>query len=590
MARLWNYIQNKMNDFNVKKKLMIVYVCCVLLPLFATDSAVLAILLQGESREQGLLMKNIASAVQFDLSYTLEEAVNMTKSIYVNRTVNDFLGKEYESGFDYYAANQELLKAVFSESSWGTGSASMVLFTDNETIVNGGHFYRLSSAEEEEWYRKLKDSGQDMILHFYYVGDDNPSTNTKRRISLVRKLNYFKDSDREKLVRIDLDYNTLVRKITNMKYSMAVYVCIDDKILFSNDGHSSYTQNFEHLTGKEKIGYESQWNLYGEDIRILVMQPINTISRQIWNHFPLVLFLLAINIALPWLLTYIINNSFTSRLRELSQAFDEVEAESLKEIKDIKGKDEIGSLMRNYNRMVRRSQELIKTVYKDRLERQEMDISRQNAELLALHSQINPHFLFNVLESIRMHSILKKEEETAGMIERLAILERQNVNWTSDFVSIEDEIKFIEAYLELQKYRFGERISYEIAIASGCENYSLPKLTLVTFVENACVHGVENKASACWIYVRVFKKEDFLYLEVEDTGEGMDEGQVKDLEEKMGNCSIETIKENEHVGIINACLRLKMVTEGKAQFNLDSEKGIGTCILIKVPIDALKRS
>lgn len=587
MARLWNYIQNKMNDFNVKKKLMIVYVCCVLLPLLATDSVILTILLQGESREQNLLMKNISSAVQFDLSYTLEEAVNMTKSIYVNSTVNDFLNKEYESGLDYYAANQELLKLVFSESSWGTGSTGMVLFTDNETIVNGGHFYRLSSVKEEEWYRKLKDSGQDMILHFYYVGDYNPSASSKRRISLVRKLNYFKNSGRDKLVRIDLDYNSLVRKITNMKYGMAVYVCIGDKILLTNNGRSSYTQNFERLTGKERIGYETQWNLYGENIRILVMRPTNTITRQIWNHFPLILFMLAMNIALPWLLTYIINNSFTSRLRELSRAFDEVEAESLKEIKDIKGKDEIGSLMRNYNRMVRRSQELIKAVYKDRLARQEMDISRQNAELLALHSQINPHFLFNVLESIRMHSILKNEEETAGMIEQLAVLERQNVNWTSDLVSVKEEIKFIEAYLNLQKYRFGERISYEIVIEPGCESYSLPKLTLVTFVENACVHGIENKAAPCWIYVRAFEKEGWLYLEVEDTGEGMDEEQVRALEEKMSSCTIETIKENEHVGISNACLRLKMVTAGKAQFKLESEKGIGTCMLIKVPVNVL---
>lgn len=589
MTRLWNYIQNKMNDFNVKKKLMIVYVCCVLLPLLVTDSVILTILLQGESREQNLLMKNISSAVQFDLSYTLEEAVNMTKSIYVNSTVNDFLNKEYESGLDYYAANQELLKSAFSESSWGTGSTSMVLFTDNETIVNGGHFYRLSSVKEEEWCKKLMDSGQDMILHFYYVGDYNPSASAKRRISLVRKLNYFKNSDREKLVRIDLGYNTLVRKITNMKYSMVVYVCIGDKILLSNNGQFSYTQNFERLTGKEKIGYEMQYNLYGENIRILVMRPSNTITRQIWNHFPLILFMLAVNIALPWLLTYIINNSFTSRLRELSGAFDEVEAESLKEIKEIRGKDEIGSLMRNYNRMVRRSQELIKAVYKDRLARQEMDISRQNAELLALHSQINPHFLFNVLESIRMHSILKKEEETAGMIERLAVLERQNVNWTSDLVPVEEEIKFIEAYLDLQKYRFGERLSYEIVIEPGCKSYSLPKLTLVTFVENACVHGVENKAAPCWIYVRVFEKEGWLYLEVEDTGEGMDEGQVKTLEEKMSNCTIETIKDNEHVGISNACLRLKMVTAEKAQFKLESEKGIGTCMLIMVPVNVLHR-
>ncbi|MDO4304594.1 MAG: sensor histidine kinase, partial [Bacillota bacterium] len=265
----------------------------------------------------------------------------------------------------------------------------------------------------------------------------------------------------------------------------------------------------------------------------------------------------------------------------------EVEAESLKEIEDVRGQDEIGSLMRNYNRMVRRSQELIKTVYKDRLERQEIDIARQNAELLALHSQINPHFLFNVLESIRMHSILKKEDETAGMIERLAILERQNVDWSDDLVSIKEELKFISAYLDLQKYRFGDRLSYRLTVSPECENYCLPRLTLVTFVENACVHGVENKATPCWIDVRAWEKEGWLYLEVEDTGEGMDEEQVEELRVRMGACSIDEVKENEHVGMINACLRLRMITGGKSEFELESERGVGTCITIRVPIEEL---
>ena len=92
--------------------------------------------------------------------------------------------------------------------------------------------------------------------------------------------------------------------------------------------------------------------------------------------------MLAVNILLPWLLTYIINRSFTVKLQELSLAFDSVDAESLKEIESVRGKDEIGSLMRNYNRMVHRYRELIKTVYQDRLKRQEMDIARQNAESL----------------------------------------------------------------------------------------------------------------------------------------------------------------------------------------------------------------
>ena len=86
--------------------------------------------------------------------------------------------------------------------------------------------------------------------------------------------------------------------------------------------------------------------------------------------------------------------------------------------------------MDNYNRMADRMNSLIDTAYRCRLKEQKMDIARQNAELMALYSQINPHFLFNALESIRMHSILKKEEETADMIQKLAIMVRQNVDWS----------------------------------------------------------------------------------------------------------------------------------------------------------------
>ena len=107
--------------------------------------------------------------------------------------------------------------------------------------------------------------------------------------------------------------------------------------------------------------------------------------------------------------------------------------------------------MDNYNRMADRMNSLIDTAYRCRLKEQKMDIARQNAELMALYSQINPHFLFNALESIRMHSILKKEEETANMIQKLAIMVRQNVDWSSDSNTIKRELAFVEAYLSLQK-------------------------------------------------------------------------------------------------------------------------------------------
>jgi two-component system sensor histidine kinase YesM len=238
--------------------------------------------------------------------------------------------------------------------------------------------------------------------------------------------------------------------------------------------------------------------------------------------------------------------------------------------------------------MVVRLNDLIKTVYEDRLEKQEIDIARQQAELLALHSQINPHFLFNVLESIRMHSIIKREDETAGMIERLAILQRQNVDWSDDYIRIKDELKFVEAYLDLQKYRFGDKLNYQISVRNGCENYYMPKLTLETFVENACVHGAESNAGATWIYIRVYDRDDNLCMEVEDTGDGMTAEETSMLNRKMRECTIEDLKAEKHVGMINACLRLKMHTNSRASVAVESEKGVGTTILINIPKDTLK--
>ena len=246
--------------------------------------------------------------------------------------------------------------------------------------------------------------------------------------------------------------------------------------------------------------------------------------------------------------------------------------------------------MRNYNRMAVRTNELIQTVYKDRLKEQEMDIARQNAELLALHSQINPHFLFNALESIRMHSIIKQEYETADMVEKLAVMERQNVDWGTDFVEIRREMEFVEAYLGLQKYRFGDRLSYELDVEEDCANIRIPKLTVVTFVENACVHGIESKTTPGWIFVRIYQEEDELCIEVEDTGDGMDEPLLEELQEKMQNPSIDRLREPGHVGILNACLRLKMMTGGEVSFELESEKGVGTMVSIHISMEALKKN
>ncbi len=577
------------NDYSIKKKLILFYLCCVLLPLFITDSVILGIIYYGEVNDKRDEMEGIASAVEAELDYNLEEAAKMANAIYLSRYINEFLDYRFDSGVDFFEASLDIEKKNFYEISGSSSSAAYItMYSDNDTIVNGNHFYKMSAAKNEKWYQGLYDSDANMKLFFYYIGDENPSANILRKISFVRKMDYYKDLKCEKLVRVDLDYSSLVRQLSGMKYNMPVYLCLGDMIIWSNEGDSGTRTDFSYLTGDERIGYTKEYNKYGEDIRILVMETESDLISIIKEHMPLIFLMLTVNILLPGILVIAFNRSIVSRITELSNAFNRMEGDSLKELENARGEDEIGMLMRNYNRMVYRFRELIQTVYKDQLEKQKMDIARQNAELLALHSQINPHFFFNVLEGIRMHSVLRGEEETAKMVERLALLERETANWKNDTVLIREEVRFIEAYLELQKHRFGERLKYRLDIEDDCLDYYIPKLTLVTFVENACVHGVERKSTTCWVYVRVYRKRDMVYLEVEDTGAGMEEDKVEALRDKMQTSNIETLRTNKHIGIANACLRLKMVTNQTVEFELDSEPGAGTFILIKVPVDSLQ--
>lgn len=188
-----------------------------------------------------------------------------------------------------------------------------------------------------------------------------------------------------------------------------------------------------------------------------------------------------------------------------------------------------------------------------------------------------------------MHSFLKKEYETAHMVEMLAVMERQNVEWGNDDVTVKEEVGFVQAYLELQKYRFGERLSYRIEVEDICRMYLIPKLSLVTFVENACVHGIETKASPGWVFVRVYEDQKQLCMEVEDTGVGMSEQQLEKLRKDVEDLSIEKIRQMDHIGVSNACLRLKMTSQNTAVFLFESEQGVGSCVTVKIPTEKLRK-
>lgn len=585
MRWLTGKIENWLNSFKLKTKLQGLYILCVILPLVLTDGIILYSVFVSEETQKNHEMENLASAVQYNIFSVIQPAATIADSIYTDEEIETFLNRYYRTPLDYVTEYQKFMKTSILGMNMGNINTKITVYADNKSILNGGRFGRVSKVKGTVWYQKLINDEKNAMLLFYYDDWQSPAVDAKRKLLFLQKLNLITNRGCHKVVKIEIDYSSFVKSIKSLNYEVPFFICQDGKILFSNTGNNNIGQSFERFNLYNQVGYKKDVVIYGEDLEIYVLKEEMNLVALLKDNVPLICFLLLINILLPYILMSHIARSLTLRITQLGKAFDSVNKDELKRIPYIYGNDEIAILMKNYNRMADRTNELIRTVYKDKLREQQMSIAKQNAELLALHSQINPHFIFNALESIRMHSILKQEYETADMVKKLATMERQNVDWGSDQIEIKKELEFVEAYLGLQKYRFGDRLSYTLDVEPDCEKLKIPKLTVVTFVENACVHGIESKTVPGWIFVRIYKEQKILYIEVEDTGSGMTSDKIEDIKDKMKNTNIERLKEKKSVGILNACLRLKMLSDNKAQFDVESELGVGTTIQIQIPLE-----
>lgn len=573
-----NFIVDRLNNISLKRKLMIIQIFCVLLPLLITDSVVVGMILNNEKQASIQEMSNIADSTKFTIGNSIDYASSLIQRIYMTQVTNQFSEYEFENALDYYNNYTQLIK-YFATS----GEYTVVLYIDNPGVINGGYCKQLNTIINEPWYQAIQEAEDSTITYCDY---SKVNWEVKRQISIIRRLNLYGKRKDKDIVRVDMNYNELQRKLISAKYSNVVYVCDGDRIILSNEGKGGLYDDFDIITEaqKQNAGAHKTLSVYGSVWDIYVMPGEIRVLEVIHDNATLLILLIMINVFLPFAMMSLINRSFTERIQLLDAALLNAENDELPEIPKVTGADEISLLMLSYNKMASRMNNLIQNEYKSRLRRQESDIARQKAELHALHSQINPHFLFNALESIRMHSVLKNENETASMVEKLALMQRQNVEWGNDAVKLKDEIRFTEAYLDLQKYRFGNKLRYEIDMDEECNDFLIPKLTIVTFVENACVHGMEKKTSSSWIFLRVCKENDRLVIEIEDTGNGMSEDECSLMERNMNSVDIGMLQQKKHIGVLNAALRLKMFFGDSVSFEAESETGTGTMVTISIPL------
>ena len=580
--RLHNIIDKGLNSLQLREKIIGLFLFCVILPLITIDGIIINNILREEKIESLREAEKVADTIVNYGEDIINTCHNIATSVDHNYRVWEILGQTYETTFDYYDNYHKMSENYFFQTLTRFNNMKVKLYTSNDTVVSGGYVGRTSDIDDTEWFNDFINSGDKYTFRCDF-DTSSGVTESKRRIFYFGKLS-FKNCPFDTFIRIDLNYSTVSSEITRLCNLESVYICADDEMIFSSEGYNNLNTPYPKFEKNNENYYVRDVTNLGNITQIAVKIKSATSLKYLFDNKIIIVLLLAISLLLPAFVLYKINNSIVYRIKKLDQVFGKRENDELVRVDNPEGSDELGNLMFNYNKMVDQVNNLIKIVYKERLKEQEMSIARQKAELLALHSQINPHFMFNALESIRMHSLIKGEIETAEMVEKLALMERQYVNWDSDMISIEQEVSAVEAYLLLQKYRFGDKLKYEISIEESCKKRLIPKLTVVTFVENACVHGMENKTSECFVYLRVYNKNNDFIIEVEDTGNGIDDERLNEIREKAKTINIEDLKSDKHIGIYNALLRLKMTMGDKYRFDIESEEGIGTLIQIIFPM------
>ena len=348
-----------LNDYTIKKKLIIMYVFCVIVPLVITDSVILGIISGAERKLRNHEMQKIADAVEYSFFSQVDAASKMAKSIYTSKYIDEYLNYKYTSELEYVTSYQEFFKNTLIGIGASQSNMHIKTYVDNNTIINGGEFQYIDQIFDKEWYSYMKDNNLEHGLFFEYDENETSSSKSKRKILYFQRMNFYKKSNT--VLVIELDYRTIINMLENMNYDNTIFICDGDKIVLSNGKNGEANKDFAQFKDMDSVGYSQPVSIYGKELNIYVLST-SSLMIYIFQHLPLLIVLMLSNVLLPFCMVRLINHSFTVRIHELSEVFNKVDEEHLEEIKHPKGQDEIGILMRNYNKMAQRVNSLIQIV------------------------------------------------------------------------------------------------------------------------------------------------------------------------------------------------------------------------------------
>jgi two-component system, sensor histidine kinase YesM len=587
LAKLNGFIRK--NTYGLHKKITITIFLIGLILIISLSTVILQIASGYMRRDIEGKLQNQTQQFSNIVDLYLKNMKNNIMTVNLNRNVVDLMNGGYTpyQSFVIYRDVYRLLKIsnstnplhhiyIFVEHSKNLLSSDSVNITGN---------YSQYRVEEEDWYNIVLNSSSDTILLDHFEPPVHPGGD---RFALAYRVQNWYKQDVQGTIVITMEkaYFSEILKDTS-------YTTMDFLVIANAKGEIIYTSNREQVAennidskklveivnGSERTFAPVADRRYLVDVNrskeagwsIICFSNEKVLMTNIYRMNVYIVVITSVCIGILLILSLLISSRFTRPVKRLMKLMQGAESHHYRIESKIDRNDEIGDLSHCFNDMVRKV-----------LENQ---VLRKEAEIDALQQQINPHFLYNTLESIKTLAAMNGNTSVRSMAQALGDMFRYSINRENDkVVSVQDEIQHVDNYIGIQKIRYEDRLSVEYDIDEEIFRFHTLKFILQPIVENAIYHGIEEMNENGLIRIKAYRDGMDIIFEVSDNGKGMNEPTLEQLNEYIdGNLNHIPFKKTQSIGLKNIQERIRLFfgeEYGLAVYKGNQE---GTRVVLKIP-------
>jgi two-component system sensor histidine kinase YesM len=586
MKRLLNWI----GKLRIKRKLLVIYALTGILPVVCLGAFLIGntqnLILrqrQAQAEEENKRVK----IVVFDVTYL---AANISQIIYSDDALEVLVSRQYEDASGVYEAYRGYTLFDTYMSNY-TEISGITVYVNNSTMLPYKHFQIVTDeVKKTDWYQRAASSKGEILWTV------DPAENQDGHLFLVRKIPAGR-SGGFAILRIGVSNNFLKLMIRDSKLHSVIALAGGSVFFSEYDAEVGSPLPVDADWGNPQVTHTG-WEQY-RGVTALVsgsaLTPINSADAALilttdedairdMNSVALSISLIvAVSLLVPFVIILLFTGSFSRRILTLRHEMHKVAAGDLDIAGSFSGQDELGDVYADMKTMIGCIQNLYLEIYNEKLTKEKLAIRQQRIEFEMLASQINPHFLFNTLETIRMKALVNNDDEVAHITKLLGKSIRHVLEVGSDPVPMAQELKYVKIYVDIQIFRYREKIGYTLGVAGDvcAEAYRILPLLLQPVVENSIVHGLENKKGGGWVSVEIRHRDRFLAITVSDNGVGMSRERRKAVEDSLQGADASQPKGS--IGLANVCQRIKLYYGQEYGMEIESALNKGTVVTLLLP-------